>query len=316
MPLDDDEIEAREEEQQREALAAEEATTRRGPPVPYRADTTGLTTNNLPKPPIRRLGNGIPPESSSANSTARAKPKPALPPRLPPRQGKPALEQHASPPPPYSISPPPPATTADTGVNQGALKRLGAAGISVPNFGIGGGSGESNPWQNQQSFNKETTTSDKSMNQGSQINDLQSRFSKISTKSPTAETPSQGTTLAQKQAALKTASSFRNDPSSVSLADAKTTVSTANNFRERHGDQVADGLKKSNDLNKKYNLMGKFNSYTSDGTNRPETEDASTAVASDLNDASKRKPPPPPPKRSGGGSASSPPPIPLASKPR
>ena len=293
---------------------------RRGVSVSYRADTTGPTTNNLPKPPVRQFGNEIPLDTSQAISIARSKPKPSLPPRLPPRQGKLALQQHASPPPPYFTTPPE-EITPNSGINQGALKRLGSAGISVPGFGIGGGSVESNPWQNQRSLSNEKATSDKSVNQGSQISGLQTRFSQISVQSSTAETPSQGTTLAQKQAAFKTASSFRNDPASVSLADAKSTVSTANNFRERHGDQVADGWKKSNDLNKKYNLMDKFNNYASDGTHPPQTEAGSTAVTSDANDqsmlSSKRKPPPPPPKRSGSSSAaSSPPPIPLASKPR
>lgn len=294
---------------------------RRGPSVPYRAATAGLTTSNLPKPPVRQLGNEIPLDTSQANSILRSKPKPSLPPRLPPRQGNLALQQHASPSSPYSVTPSE-ESTPDIGVNQGALKRLGSAGISVPGFGIGGGSADSNPRQNQQSLSNEKATSNKLAIQGSQISGLQTKFSKISIKSPTAETPSQGTTLAQKQAALKTASSFRNDPASVSLADAKSTVSTANNFRERHGDQVADGWKKSNDLNKKYNLMDKFNNYASDGTHPPQTEAGSTAVTLDANDqsmlSSKRKPPPPPPlKRSGNSSsATSPPPIPLASKPR
>lgn len=298
-----------------EVLAGEEASIRRGPPVPYRADTSGPPSSNPPQPPARRLGTEVLTATPSTNSFTKPKPKPSLPPRLPPKQGSLTSQEPTSPPPPYSESPKQ-ENGSHTVINQGPLNRLGSAGISVPDLGIGG-SAKSNFWRNQPSVDDETVTSDKVANQSSQLSELQSRFSKVSTEPSNDQVPSQGTTWAQKQAALKTASSFRDDPSSISLADAKTTISTANNFRERHGEQVAEGWKKTNSLNKKYNLMDKFNGYASDDANSSQND----AGFSDVNDQSmsslnRKPPPPPPPKRFGSSSASSPPPIPLASKPR
>ncbi|KAI1167558.1 hypothetical protein F5B18DRAFT_445093 [Nemania serpens] len=111
-------------------------------PKPYRSDTTGLSTLHLPPPPSRHnTADGRITQSPSTYSpvptptpTARAVPTanptapPSLPPRLPPRSGN-------STPSPTLAS----GLVASYGhLNQGAISRLGAAGISVPELGIGG----------------------------------------------------------------------------------------------------------------------------------------------------------------------------------
>lgn len=227
-------------------------------------------------------------------------------------------------------------------MNAGAVNRLGAAGVSVPGFGIGrsspahvaspspppprpaaGGAGNSNGNGNGNGGGY-----------GAQVNELQNRFSKLGTSSPASASspappppPSQGTTWAQKQAALKTASSFHKDPSSVSFSDAKAAASTANNFRQRHGDQVAAGVRSANSLNQKYGLADKAGALAGRGQvpaqASPGEANASNAnadaVASAL--AGKKKPPPPPPKKKPGLSSAAPvnddapPPIPMSTRP-
>ncbi|KAL9598092.1 MAG: hypothetical protein Q9219_004723 [cf. Caloplaca sp. 3 TL-2023] len=316
-PISTEEIQAKQEAERREARAAEEAARKPAPPpTPYRADTSGLTTSNLPKPPVRRLE--YEEDSPASPVRPKPKPKPSLPPRLPPRQGSTPILKTPSPPPPYSAVP-------DTGraqngqINRGSVNRLGAAGISVPGFGIGSNSPAAN--------SSRTAITSPSGNQSSnpenpQLSELQSRFSKFSTKSQPPESSSQGTSLAEKQAAVKTAQAFRNDPSSVSLSDARNTANTANNFRERHGDQVSAGWKSANAFNKKHDIGGRVGSYASpDGhTSNAETQQntsSPTASPAAMLPLHKRAPPPPPQKPSfSGGSSTSPPPVPLSSKPR
>ncbi|KAI4244590.1 MAG: hypothetical protein LQ352_006770 [Teloschistes flavicans] len=312
-PLSSWEIREKEEAERREAQAAEEAARKPAPPpVPYRVDTSGLSTSGLPKPPVRRLD---PEEQSPASPTRpNQKPKPKLPPRLPPRQNSTPVQDSASPPPPYSEIASQ-GTTQTGRVNQGAASRLASAGVNVPGFGIGG---------SQSEVGVDGTTISQSQHSGTntgQLSELQSRFSKFSIKSQDPTPPSQGTSLAEKKAALTTAQSFRNDPSSVSLSDARSTAATANNFRERHGDQVAAGWKSANALNKKYDVTNRVNSYTaqSGGSGQAQDQSASSPVASPSTTLPlhKRPPPPPPQKPSfSGGAAASPPPVPLLSKPK
>lgn len=239
------------------------------PPVPYRANTTGLSTTSLPKPPVRRLDDG----EQSATASPTTKPKPSLPPRLPPRQNSHPTSNAPSPPPDYnSATQQPPAQ--DQHLNQGALGRLGKAGVSVPGFGIGagragqGGQGSPqalNPWRkDSNSATSSTSSPTTTTTQSPSITSLQSRFgamttSPTSSSSPSDQPPAQGTSFAQKQAALRTASQLRTDPSSVSLSDARNSAATANNFRERHGEQLATGWKGANALNKKYDVANRVN---------------------------------------------------------
>lgn len=318
-PLSAEEAQAKQIREEEEARAIEEAARKPAPPpVPYRADTTGLSTRNLPKPPVRRIE--YVEEPATAVLSNAAKPKPSLPPRLPPRQSSGRLQPVVSPPPTCDTATAEPSTQQGY-INQGAINRLGAAGVSVPGLGIDEGSSSSNPWSDQQSPFTNNTASSPSESRGPQLGELQSRFSKLSTSSPKPDPPTQGTSFAQKQAALKTANSFHKDPSSVSLADARSAASTANNFRERHGDQVASGWKSASGLNQKYGISNRLNSYTSNGSTSPVIAAIPTPTSLSPVNASpllaKKPPPAPPPKRIGGNSSSTqaPPPVPLSSKP-
>lgn len=303
-------------EGQREAKSEE---AREGPPLPYRADTTGLSTRHLPKPPIRTT-EAQNPVSSTSSST---KPKPPLPPRLPPRRiPHPSTEVAPEAPPPYSEAP---SQTNNTGslINQGALNRLGSAGIRVSGLGIGGESTSSSSWQNRSKSNNEPLDSNSVEDQRSQIQSPASKFSNLATNPSPSETPAQGTSFAQKQAALKTANSFRNDPTSVSLSDARAAASTASNFQERHGEQVAAGWKTGNALNKKYKIADKFSEHThptNDTNNNGETRDSAVSQApTSLSFGTKLRSPPPVPKKpfAAGSEAVAPlPPVPWGSKPK
>ncbi|KAF4449856.1 gmp synthase [Fusarium austroafricanum] len=316
------------------------------PRGPYCTNTTGLSTDNLPKPPGRRDGaDGRPAQPPSYQSAmtgvggGRAAPPslpprlpPSLPPRLPPSL-PPRLPPRTNSGSTVSSSPAPrPAPTGSGLLNQGAVSRLGAAGISVPGFGIGRSSPAADASPSPPPPPRPGVASPPPAPAASHMNELQNRFSKLGTSSNTNSTapppPSEGTTWAQKQAALKTASSFQKDPSSVSFSDARAAASTANNFRQRHGEQVAAGAKKVNSLNQKYGLLDKAqSSYSSFQGNQSQGqgENATTGAASPglASVVGKKKPPPPPPKRKPaliGASATpiddEPPPIPMATRPQ
>lgn len=282
-------------------------------------------------------------------TSAGAKPKPHLPPRLPPRQNSHPNTHASEPPPTYTAATAQQLAQSTGDFNVGALNRLGKAGVSVPGFGIGSKpqttateTHASNPWRDQSPSTKPSTSSP-TTSQNPSLNGLQSRFSKLSTASPppsSEATVSKGTSFAQKQEALRTASAFQKDPSSISLSDAKATASTANNFRERHGEQVTAGGKWAGAMNKRYDVGGKVNGYSGnsgqaspaqDSTPSPWANEPSAGHAnggpspvrenppilmrdnttSPVTAAFKKAPPPPPAARRTG-----PPPVPLGSKPR
>lgn len=321
-PISKEELEAKERAEREEAeREAEEAAKPKPPPVPYRANTTGLSTSHLPPPPGRKDG-------ADGRTPVADKPKPpGLPPRLPPRQN--SNSAPSPPPPPYS-----PANEPDVHkgiLNQGSLNRLGAAGVSVPGFGIGASKSKPILPPPTTASPSQSPALTASPVQASQLNELQSRFSRLSSlTSPKPEAPSEGTTWAQKQAALKTASSLRDNPSKVSFSDARAAASTANNFRERHGEQVKSGWQSANKLNNKYGIADRVGAYGGiSSPQAPETEPKSLGIEMRDNTdgnvsttavARKKKPPPPPVKKAdlAGGLSSSPapPPIPLASKPK
>lgn len=170
----------------------------------------------------------------------------------------------------------------------------------------------------------------------SQVSELQNRFANPKTTSPSQQQqqqqPAEGTTWAQKQAALKTASSFQKDPSSVSMVDARAAAGTANNFRQRHGEQVASGMRGANSLNQKYGITNKLGGYAGGGTQQQQQDQGQQAVGGRGGGgggaapaaAKKKKPPPPPPKKKPGLGGSpvvvapasdEPPPIPMATRP-
>lgn len=320
QPLSQEEIYAEQQAEEEARQEAEEAAKPKGPSLPFRADTTGLSTANLPPPPGRRDG------ADGRTPPPATKPKPGLPPRLPPRQNS-----NPRTPPPL-----PPHTTATSGpdphkgiLNQGSMNRLSAAGVSVPEFGIGAKARQPLPPPGPASPPRASASP--AVN-SAQMNELQSHFSRLSsTTSPKPDNPSEGTTFAQKQAALRTASAFREDPSSVSMSDAKAAARTANNFRERHGDQVKSGIQTANKLNSKYGIADKVGGYGGVSTPEPSSPQIGmrdntimghTSGGPDLGILGKKKPPPPPPvKRAalagvGAPQDPTPPPIPLSSKPK
>lgn len=319
-PLTQSQIQSQKQaEQARLQEEREEAETPAPPPGPYKMDTTGLTTKNLLPPPVHRAIDQDA-TTSSPNAAPPKKPKPSLPPRLPPRK-TPSTDSPSTPPPPsYESATNQPQSTGGQ-LNQGAINRLGSAGVSVSGLGIGQ---QSNPWKNERSQSSASNTSGKG-----QLSELQSRFARMNTPSQASTTdrdtstppPAEGTTVAQKQAAFQTAQNFHKDPSSVSLSDAKSAASTANNFRERHGEQVATGAQKASTWNKKYNITGRMNNFLekqaspTNESQAPLQTDGSISQA----DAYGRKPPPPPVpnKRPDMHAATqSPPPVPLGTKPR
>ena len=313
-----EQIQAKEDEERRQE---EESRKPPPPPVPYRVNTTGIDTRNLPKPPIRRFDQDEVQQTSSPTVPSKP-PKPSLPPRLPPRQNsRPSL--HApDPPPSYTAATRAPAPE-NGDFNVGALNRLNKAGVSVPGLGIGNKAQATspeaqhpNPWQDQTSPPIDATAAP-----SPSLSGLQSRFSKLSTESssPPPTSPAGGTSFAQKQDALRTASNFHKDPSSVSLSDAKATASTANNFRERHGEQVAAGGKWANSMNKKYDVANRVNGLAGGSAappqqQQPNPEEGASASpwADQPSSGFKKAPPPPVPTARKPG----PPPVPLGSKPK
>lgn len=229
------------------------------------------------------------------------------------------------------------------------MSRLGAAGVSVPGLGIGSSGSKPvlPPPTPARGGGERSPPPQSGGGGGGSVSELQSRFAKFgvgggggggsgtqqnggATSSPP---PSQGTTWAQKQAALRTVSDFRKDPSSVSLADARSAASTANNFRERHGEQVAAGARAANRIDQKYGVAGKVGGYLGSGktgANEGGASSSSPGVQSHLNTigaaagmlGKKKPPPPPPPKKKPGLSGAdrprdddAPPPIPMATRP-
>ncbi|KAF2757020.1 hypothetical protein EJ05DRAFT_501563 [Pseudovirgaria hyperparasitica] len=305
-PVPPSTIQAQQEEQRRQETNSNKP---KPPPRPYQRDTTGLSTVHLPKPPKF----GEPATASTQNAVTKPKP-PSLParPPLPPRQNSNPDEFTPAPPPSYTaatakLTPPAP---VEPYLNQGALNRLGKAGVSVQGFNIG--RNVSPPSTIPASASSDAPQS--TPGRGPQLNELSSRFSKMTTSpSPTAGS-SQGTTFAEKQAAVRTANAFRNDPSSVSFSDARSAASTANNVRERHGEQIAAGWKTANGLNQKYGVMNRVNGMTGRESGSSSAQAGVLPEASSITAGIGKKAPPPPPKKKELGGA--PPPVPLSSKPK
>ncbi|KAI1399594.1 hypothetical protein F4819DRAFT_464457 [Hypoxylon fuscum] len=285
-------------------------------PKPYRLNTTGLSTSHLPPPPARR---GSPDKNAAPPPYSLVKPSggpPSLPPRLPPRSGNASPAQTQSPVSTGSSQP-------NNLLNQGAVSRLGAAGISVPGFGIG-------KTPAAPPTRAPTTTSSagglSTKPSSGQINELQGRFSRLgkdtSQQESTPPPPTHGSTWAEKQAALKTASSFRRDPSSVSFADAKAAAGTAHNFQQRHGDQVASGLRTANGLGQRFGVNERAFGGGVGGEQQNNGQVASTSPMGQISGIiGKKKPAPPPPAKkpqlSGAATdGSAPPPVPLGTRPR
>ncbi|KAI9705712.1 MAG: hypothetical protein M1820_005122 [Bogoriella megaspora] len=160
------------------------------PHVPFRADTTGMSTAPLPKPPVRQLNEGFASpllQSSTASSPnrpipPRPKPKPVLPPRLPPRQNSNPLSMAPSPPPTYNEAVQQSRNAAASKVlepNQDAINRLGQEGVSIPGLNIGGGGTDIPAYTSSESATGGQEYWRDPIGQGAQsrVDELQQRFS-------------------------------------------------------------------------------------------------------------------------------------------
>ena len=192
-------ISSSEASNQRHSLETEEEEDNtKPPPGPFRVDTTGLSTDNLPKPPLRKVVQGPPSPSNKPTISTQVpalplpnKAKPSLPPRLPPRQSSPTASQPKgtvpkSPPPSYnstfgSIGQP---TSSGSFINQDAVHRLSKAGVTVPGLGIGTGSEHGN-----QDTSIATKPAPQSLSMSANMSELQSRFAKMSASSSSTDIP-------------------------------------------------------------------------------------------------------------------------------
>lgn len=171
----------KQQEEEQKQQEEEEARAARGP---YKADTTGLRTDNLPAPPVKRDGHPPAPAPTPRGNTmsssppvpqrqpqARAAPVPTLPPRMNDHPDK-----YTPPPPPSYGEATKPVPQVPAALTAAAVTRLGQAGVSVPGFGIGSKStdGQQSPTSSQGHIG--------------QLSELQQRFARMKPASD-AETP-------------------------------------------------------------------------------------------------------------------------------
>jgi hypothetical protein len=257
-PLTQDQINAQHMHEQEVAQAEEEELQKRAaPPVPYRVDTTGLSTNNLPPPP-RRVDSASP---ASTGSVSKPKP-PKPPPRLPARNSSSSLE----PPPAYSPSP----VISHDYINQDATSRLANAGVSVPGFGIG---------------------QEKAPSPGNTpVNELQSRFSQMNTSvsQPAPPPPTRASTNIETQSTSSTSSiqNFR-ERHGDKIDSGKQKYG---DFRERHADSIDSGKQKYGEFRERHadsidagkqKLSGVASRFTGSSPAPPPPARASTIPASE-----------------------------------
>lgn len=262
-PLTQEQIAAADASTQAAEYEEPEQSVRATPPLPYRANTTGLATSHLPPPPVRRGQPVVEPPQP-------AKPKPGLPPRLPARQNTNESISATSPPPYYdAVTAQNPQPTTGVSLNQSAMNRLGKAGVSVPGLGIGRNNSNTsipdNPWKSESSQSQASAG-------GNTMSALQSRFSRMNSNEGTAQAqPTSAApppTIQQTQSAFNTAQNFHRDPSSVSMNDAKNAASTANNaarsasaFRDKHSGSIAAAEQRGKAFNNKYQIQSRLEKF-------------------------------------------------------
>ena len=283
-PLSQDQIQNARAPAQEEVEEEEEKP--KGPPVPYRADRTGLQTNNFAPPPVHRALAASPAEAE----VGPAKPKPGLPPRLPARKNTQDAASPMSPPPPAyepAAPQPQPPTPSNGMLNKSSLSRLGNAGVSVPGLGIGRStnnttttSTSANPWSNERSQSTTSPPPSNAAGGNSQLSELQSRFSRMTSSSsvpktttpaptdPNSTPPLARPTLGESQSALRTASQLHTDPSKISLSDAQSAAATAqsgarnaNAFKEKHADKFNAASTRAKSFENKYKVKHRFENF-------------------------------------------------------
>ena len=160
--------------------------------IPLRTNTLGSNNSHVPELPARRSGAASPslpprsPTSHSSTSVPNPQPRarPNLPPRLPPRQNSNPLTSAPSPPPTYdqalqqssrSIA------SRNDGLDQGAINRLGQAGVSVPGLNIGGGGTDIPSYSSSEAIVSAQSPSSRPQSPGmqSQVSELQQRFARM-----------------------------------------------------------------------------------------------------------------------------------------
>lgn len=301
----------------REPEQPEEDTGPPPPPLPYRANRTGIDPTSLPPPPVRRTES---PVNRPPTSNTQPRPQPTLPPRLPSRN----TASPSPPPPPYSEA------EQTIQMNQGAMSRLEQAGVSVPALGIG------------RRDSDQSTTARVGIN--NQVNELQARFAKMST--PGSQTPQSPYSPIERPTSQP---SYDNTPTSPASSRPDTTRNAAplppstNNFRQRSNEHIETGKQKLTEFNKKHRITERIGSYfesqpalkASVGAPQPAPPPppphpnlSRQSSNIDIDSLNKRKPPPPPPPAkktnlrstpvsgNGGSESPSPPPLPLGTKPR
>ncbi|CAP79055.1 Pc06g00620 [Penicillium rubens Wisconsin 54-1255] len=281
------------------------------PPVPYRVNTSGLSTDNLPPPPVRRLDSA---SSASTSSISKSKP-PKPPPRLPARNGSPVSD----PPPAYSPAP----VLSHDYINQDATSRLANAGVSVPGFGIG---------QEKSSSPAHTP-----------VNKLQSRFSQMGTSDSPSKLSGYASRFTGSSPAAPSppARPASNTSTSMNLEPAEPArgTSSVQDFRERHADKIDMGKEKWGGVTSRFNTFVEDRKFSAEANkrvprppSRPVSMTQSNSAAGsptepDIQAQAQRKkaPPPPPPKRTefraspvdaSSPSPLGPPPVPHNTKPR
>ncbi|EPS40438.1 hypothetical protein H072_5731 [Dactylellina haptotyla CBS 200.50] len=311
-------------------------------PRGFQINTTGLSTRGLPAPPKRTIGSTSVPSSPSASRPTPPLPSRTQPPPLPGRHTSSSTSSQET-------------SNSFANVNShgiapstaAASTRLAQAGITVPGLNIGSQSpalpSRSKPMPPPPRGPSQDDTSPPPP--AYSISELSNRFSSKrpssspSTKETGAANPPEGTTWAQKQTALKTTAQFRKEPASVSMSEAASAAQTANNLRQRHGDQLVQGYQRAQAMGIVDQVSGsspaeakpqripsqaKWGDLASRATKNASEYSNSSSIASEAVTgtpslgpiAAKKKPPPPPKPKDLETSSPPPPPIPLASKPR
>ncbi|KAJ6256103.1 hypothetical protein Dda_9195 [Drechslerella dactyloides] len=332
-----------------EQAESQEQEEESAPPRSFPANTTGLSTRGLPAPPKRTLGTTSTSTPATSPQPQANRPTPPLPNRAqpPPLPGRQTSRSLSSPeaPPPFPLVKGPgtaPSTAA-------ASARLAQAGVSVPGLDIGTAStgtpspplpSRERPTPSPRAPPQNNAAAASSGNPYS-MSELSGRFASLkpasSSSTKSTETPSAGTSWSQKQAAFKTVMQARKDPTSVSLSDAAAAAKTADNFRQRHGDQVVQGYQRaeaaglvsspaaSGSAGMKppgggwgdvASRASKTASIYSNHSNPSDTSAADGGGSSALASIAAKKKPPPPPKPRDLDPVKTPPPIPLSTKPK
>lgn len=290
-PLSQDQIEhqqAQQQQQREEEEVQEEKPARPTPPVPYRVDRTGLSTNHLPPPPKRM---DLP---ASAGTTDTSRPKPSLPPRVPSRDLPPASQSPSRPP---AYSPQPASGYSSEGyINQQAASNLSNAGVSVPEFGIGNDTPANSTGQ-------------------APVNELQSRFSRMNTgSSPTPPPPPPSRTQRDTQGSS----------TSPSTSSSISNLRERHGDKIDAGKQKISGINEKYGISRRVNNFIEDQKSPAGQGPPPPAHPSMSRTSSNVNSETlnRKAPPPPPPKKPGmraspvsTGSAE-PPPLPLDTKPR